>query len=347
MVGNIKIDEVKKLFKKGDLFEIGKIAREIKFKKYGKKVFFINNKHINYTNICITGCAFCAYSKRLDEEGGYTLKIEEILNEIEGEKEKIKEVHIVGGLHPELPFSYYVELVKKIKENFPHIHIKGFTATEIDHFSKISHLKIDEVLLRLKDAGLGALPGGGAEIFSRRIKEKYFPQKIDGDRYLYIHERAHKLGIPTNCTMLFGIGESEDEIISHLLKLREQQEKSGGFLSFIPLPFHPENTPFENNLRKASSEKILKVIAISRIILENIPHIKPYWVMLTPELSQIALHFGGDDLDGTIGYERITHSAGAKTPFSLTEERFINLIKSAGFIPVERDGLYNRINVYE
>ena len=341
----VDVEKYVKLFK-GNLFEIGEKAKEIKLKKFGKEVYFVNNKHINYTNICITGCTFCAYSKRFDEEGGYTLEIEDILKDIEKNGEKLKEVHIVGGLHPFLPFSYYLELVKGIKEKFPHIHIKGFTATEIDHFSKISGLTVDEVLIKLKEVGLGALPGGGAEIFSKRIKEKYYPKKIDGERYLYIHERAHKLGIPSNCTLLFGIGEKPYEIVNHLLKLRNQQEKSGGFLSFIPLPFHPQNTPFEGKLQKASSEKILKVIALSRIVLDNIPHIKPYWVMLTPELSQIALHFGGDDLDGTIGYERITHSAGAESPFSLSEKTFINLIKKAGFIPVERDGLYNKVKIY-
>ncbi len=344
---NISLKEGVELFEKSDIFHLGRMAKEIKLRKHGNEVYFVNNKHINYTNICITGCTFCAYSKRFDEDGAYTLQIEEIIHNLERDSKRLKEVHIVGGLHPSLPFSYYIDLVRKIKEKLPHIHIKGFTATEIDHFSKISGLSVEEVLIKLKEVGLGAMPGGGAEIFSQRLRKRYYPRKIDGERYLKIHETAHRLGIPSNCTMLFGIGETPEELISHLIKLRDLQEKTGGFLSFIPLPFHPENTPFEGKVEKAGSYRILKIIAISRIILENIPHIKPYWVMLTPELSQIALHFGGDDLDGTIGYERITHSAGAKSPYFLTEEKLIQLIKSAGFIPVERDGLYRRVKVYE
>ncbi len=339
-------NDAKTILQSKKIVEIGELARSVKLKKTGKKVYFVFNKHINYTNICISKCKFCAFYRNGDEPDAYTMEIDEIVEEIEKMPNGIREVHIVGGLHPTKPFSYYLEMVRAIKKNFPNVNVKAFTAVEIDYFSKISGLDYENVLKELKSAGLDSMPGGGAEVFSDRVRKLLYPNKIGYEKWAEIHAIAHKLGIPTNATLLFGHIETDDEIVDHLFKLRKLQDEYPGFLCFIPLSFHPANTPFEGKIEKVDAIRELKVLALSRLILDNFPHIKAYWVMLSPKIGQIGLHFGADDIDGTIGQERVTHAAGAKSPLGLAKEQMINLIKNAGFIPVERDALYHEIEVF-
>ncbi len=342
----LDIEDAKAILSSDDLIQIGKMARDLKYKKSGQKVYFVLNKHINYTNLCISKCKFCAFYRNGDESDAYTMEIDDIIEEISNAPDGIKEVHIVGGLHPEKPFSYYVDMVSAIKKHFSNINVKAFTAVEIDYFSQLEGLSYRETLTILKNAGLDSMPGGGAEVFSERVRKKLYPNKIPYEKWSEVHRIAHDLNIPTNATLLFGHIETDDEIIDHLFKLRKIQEESPGFLCFIPLSFHPANTPLEKDIKKVDAVKELKVLALSRLILDNFPHIKAYWVMLSPKVGQIGLHFGADDIDGTIGQERVTHAAGAKSPIGLAKDRMVSMIKNAGFVPVERDALYNEIRVY-
>ncbi|KAA0258412.1 aminofutalosine synthase MqnE [Deferribacter autotrophicus] len=328
-----------------DLIELGKEANRIKEEKWGKKVFFVKNIHLNYTNICLNKCKFCAFAKDEGDDDSYSMDLSEIVKYIGDKGEDAKEIHIVGGLHPHHSFEYYLDMVKAIKENFPEKAVKAFSAVEIDYFSKISDLPVNEVLKRLKKAGLDMMPGGGAEIFASAVRRQICPEKISGERWLEVMEIAHKEGIKSNATMLYGHLESMDDILDHLEKLRDLQDKTGGFVAFIPLSFHPENT-FLNHMKPATGVEDLRIIALSRIVLDNIPHIKAYWVMLGEKTAQVALKFGADDLDGTIVKENITHSAGAKSKEGLTLEELVYLIKSANLIPVERDSFYNEIRSY-
>jgi len=328
-----------------DLIELGKKANKIKEEKWGKKVFFIKNIHLNYTNICVSKCKFCAFAKDEGDDSSYAMSIDEVVNYIAEKGSEANEIHIVGGLHPHKKFEFYVDMVKSIKYHFPNKAIKAFSAVEIDYFTKISGLSVSEVLKRLKKAGLDMMPGGGAEIFEPKVRKVICPEKISGDRWLEIMEVAHKEGVMTNATMLYGHIESLDDKIRHLEKIRELQEKTKGFVAFIPLSFHPENT-FLKDLKPSTGVEDLKVIALSRIILENVPHIKAYWVMLGEKTAQVALKFGADDLDGTIVKERITHSAGAKSKEGLIIDELVFMIKSANLIPVERDSFYNELKIY-
>ncbi len=343
----ISFDDAKSILMSDNLIEIGKMARRIKYEKSCNKVYFVFNKHINYTNLCVSKCKFCAFYRNGNEDDAYTMEINDIIEEIGRMPNGIREVHIVGGLHPNKPFSYYVDMVKSIKKHFEDINVKAFTAVEIDYFSKLEGISYEETLKILKDAGLDSMPGGGAEVFSDRVRKKLYPNKIPYERWAEVHRVAHSLDIPTNATLLFGHIETEEEIIEHLFKLRKIQDKAPGFLCFIPLSFHPENTPLSGRIKKVDAVKELKVLALSRLILDNFPHIKAYWVMLSPKIGQIGLHFGADDIDGTIGQERVTHAAGAKSPLGLAKENMINMIKNAGFVPVERDALYNEVAVYD
>lgn len=335
---------MKSLFKE-DLISLGKKAFDIKKDYHNNKVFFVKNIHLNYTNICVGGCKFCAFAKDEGEPEAYEFSIKEIINYLKSSNVDFNEVHIVGGLHPTFKFQYYLDMITEIRRNFPRVGIKGFSAVEIDYFSKISGYSIEKVLRFLKDAGLDMMPGGGAEIFSPSVRNIICPEKISGDRWLEIMEIAHNNGLKTNATMLYGHIETEDDILDHLLKIRRLQEKTAGFNAFIPLSFHPANT-FLSHLKPATGVEDIRIIAIARIVLDNIPHIKSYWIMLGEKTAQVALYFGADDMDGTIVKERITHSAGAKSKEGLTIEELIHLIKSASFIPVERDAFYNEIKRY-
>lgn len=324
------------LFEDNDLFSLGRLASKVAERKNGRHVYYVRNRHINPTNICVNRCKFCAFSRSKGEKGAYELTIDEVLSKIsEG---LYREVHIVGGLHPDWGIDHYGRMIQEIKKRFPEIHIKAFTAVEIDHFSRISGLSIEDVLKRLKDSGLDAMPGGGAEIFAEGIRKRLCPEKISGERWLEIHRKAHRLGIRTNATMLYGHIESYRDRIDHLIRLRELQDDTGGFLAFIPLSYHPFNTETGGSFTSGIDD--LKTIAISRLMLDNFEHIKAYWIMLGEKTAQLSILFGADDLDGTIVEEKIAHSAGGLTAEGLTIGKIREMIIKTGRIPVERDALY-------
>jgi len=331
------------LYEEGDFFTLGKLAAEINRKLNGDKVFYNINRHINPTNICVNQCRFCAYSKLKGEEGAYEQCVDDILSEVkEAETLGIREFHIVGGLHPDWPFAYYLELLQGLKKEHPDIVIKAFTAVEIDYFAKISGLDIPAVFKSLQAAGLQAMPGGGAEILDATIRNQICPEKISGSRWLEIMEMAHQVAIPTNATMLYGHIESYADRIDHMEKLRILQDKTGGFQVFIPLAFHAVNTDIRKK-GETSGIDDLKTLAIARLYLDNFQHIKAYWVMLGEKIAQLALLFGVNDLDGTVVKERITHAAGAKSATGLSEDYIRNAIIKAGRKPVERDTFYNPV----
>jgi aminodeoxyfutalosine synthase len=339
-------EEALKLYD-AELLVLGFLSNLISERKNGKFVYFNVNLHITPTNICIGTCKFCAFRKKRGEDGAFTLTVEEILEKIRTCKSKhpeLKEVHIVGGLNPEIPYDEYLKMVREIKSSFPDIFVKSFTAEEVAFFSKLTGKPVEKVLEELIEAGVDALPGGGGEVFDVRIRKKLCPDKISSEEYLKIHEIAHRLGLKTNATMLFGHIEKPVHRIKHLLRLRELQDKTGGFQAFIPLAFHPENTKMSHISRVTACE-VLRTISISRIVLDNFPHIKAYWVMLGEETAQTSLNFGADDIDGTVVEEEITKSAGGRRTY-LPKERIIELIKKAGKIPVERDTLYNIVQIH-
>ncbi len=336
-----------KLWQSTDLLTIGFLSDFVRRKKAGENVYFINNTHINHTNVCRNLCELCAFGRKPSDPGAYTMTLEKIAEKAaQARGLGVTEVHIVGGLNEKLPFSYYVDMLRAVREILPGVHIQAFDAVEIDFFSEISGLPLKEVLLRLKEAGLGSLPGGGAEIFNPAVRRRICSRKIDGDRWLKVHETAHRLGFRSNATMLYGHVESIEDRVDHLLRLRELQDKTGGFMSFIPLAFHPQNTAFAH-LPKTSGYADLKTLAISRLMLDNFDHIKAFWIMLTPKVAQISLSFGVDDLDGTVREERIVHDAGAETAQFQPAETFLQMIREVGRRPVERDTLYNIIRVYD
>jgi len=342
ILNNIRItnEEAIKLYNIPDPLILGYLANLKRENLHGKKTTYVLNQHINYTNICVNQCKFCVFSRKRGEKGSFELTLEDIEKKIKDLPLTIKEIHIVGGCHPDFPFSYYVEMLKLIRRLLPQATLKCFTAVEIDHLSKISGLGVDEVLIELKKAGLDMMPGGGAEIFDPEIRNKICPEKISGTRWLKIMEIAHSLGIKTNCTMLFGHIESFVHRIDHLDKLRRLQDKTSGFVCFIPLPFLPKNSKIKVK-KSVLGIEALKTIAISRLMLDNIPHIKSYWVMLGIKLAQSALYFGADDFDGTVIEEKIGHMAGARSPNVLTKKELIEMIEGCGLIPVERDGMFN------
>ncbi|CAD7768992.1 MAG: Aminodeoxyfutalosine synthase [Candidatus Methanoperedenaceae archaeon GB50] len=353
-----EIEEIAKKIEKGErlsleeglrlydapLLTIGELAKKVKERLHGKKVYYVYNQHINYSNICKNLCKFCAFGKPKGDPQGFTLTLEEIEQKIKARlDEPIKEIHIVGSVQPDLPFDYYVELIKLVHSLRPEAIIKAYTITEIAHFTEISGKNTEQVLRILKEAGVQVLPGGGAEIFAQRVRQKICPRKISGEKWLKVAKIAHSLGILTNCTMLFGHIEAKKERLEHLIALREVQDKTGGFICFIPLCFHPQNTKL-SHLPGPSGVDILKTMAISRIMLDNIPHIKAYWVMLTPKLAQVALNFGADDLDGTIIEEKITHMAKAQSPQALTRAELESLIRETDYKPIERDTFFREIS---
>jgi len=346
--------EALKLFESDDIFLTGRLASHVAGKKNGKKAYFIRNRHINPTNICVNRCRFCAFSRSKGQEGAFELTIEEIIGKLRGRQSgtgsrkaedgkpgtAFSEVHIVGGLHPDWPFEYYLEMVSAIKRHFPKLHIKAFTAVEVDYMSKINGMGLRETLRALKTAGLGSMPGGGAEIFDEGIRNRLCPEKISGSRWLDVMEAAHGAGIRTNATMLYGHIENYTHRVDHLLRLRELQDRTGGFQAFIPLAYHPRNTRMQGEYTSGLDD--LRTVAISRLVLDNFDHIKAYWVMLGEKISQLALMFGADDIDGTIIEEKITHAAGALTGEHLTADQLAHMIRKAGKVPVERDSFYKR-----
>lgn len=330
------------LFESHDVTAIGRMADHVKRAKSGEKVYFVINTHINPTNICVLNCKFCDYVSSRNDDGAWEMSVEEILDHITPE---MSEVHIVGGHHPDWPFEYHEGYIRAIREVFPDVQIKAFTAAEIDYFAKRWKIPAGDVLDRLVAAGLNSMPGGGAEIFSKRVaKELRYTGKAQAERWLEIHGMAHERGIPSNATMLYGHIETYAERVEHLRLLREQQDRSGGFLAFIPLEYQVSNERLVQ--RHASALDDLKTIAVSRLMLDNFPHVKAYWIMLQEETAGIALNFGADDVDGTIQKERIAHAAESYSPVGNTRQKLVRLIRDAGRVPVERDALYNERKVY-
>ncbi|HID97723.1 MAG TPA: aminofutalosine synthase MqnE [Thermodesulfobacteriaceae bacterium] len=332
-----------KLYSTDNLPALGHLANLVRERLNGNRAFYIYNQHINYSNVCINLCRFCAFGKGKGKAGAYEMTVDEIAEKIRERKdEPVTEVHIVGGIHPDLPYDYYLDMLKTVKAERPEIHIQAFTCVEIAHIAHIAGKSIDETLQDLTAAGLGSIPGGGAEVFSTRIREKLCPEKLSGSEWLEVAKTAHRAGIRSNATMLYGHIETVEERIEHMTALREAQDETGGFMCFIPLAFHPGNTNLDR-VSPTGGVDDLKTIAISRLMLDNIRHIKAYWVMLGPKVAQIALSFGADDLDGTVMEEKITHMAGADTAQAMSREEIEHLIRQAGREPVERDTLYNII----
>jgi len=324
-----------------DVLGLGRLANVVRERINGDNAFFISNRHINHTNVCVNSCRFCAFSRKEKDPGAYTMDIERVLKEAHKyDGERYSEFHIVGGLHPDLPYEYYLEMIRRLALEFGHIHLQAFTAVEIAYFARISGKTLHDVLTELKEAGLGSLPGGGAEIFAERIRKKICPEKIDADTWLATHKTAHEVGLRTNATMLYGHIESAEDRVDHMIRLRDLQDETGGFLTFIPLAFHPGNTGL-NKLPRTSGQMDLKMIAMARLMLDNFPHIKAFWIMIGPKLAQISLSFGADDMDGTVVEEKITHAAGAGTEQAMTKISLKRMIAEAGRIPVERDTIYN------
>ncbi len=333
-----------KLFRSNDLLALGRLASHVGHVKNGNNVYFVRNMHINPTNICVNRCKFCAFSRSKGEPGAYQMSIDDILNKARGARKGIRELHIVSGLHPDLPFQWYLDMLSALKKEFPDIHLKAFTAVEIDYLSRISGFNVGETLVRLKEAGLDSMPGGGAEIFNSSVRNTLCAEKISGDRWLDVIEAAHKTGLKTNATMLYGHIETHEDRIDHLIRLRDLQDRTGGFQAFIPLSFHSPNTEIKKSAYTTGFDD-LKTLAISRLMLDNFDHIKAYWVMLGEKTAQVSLAFGVDDLDGTVVEERITKAAGGTTDGSMTKDDIVHLIKQAGRIPVERDTIYNVVKV--
>jgi aminodeoxyfutalosine synthase len=320
-----------------DLLGLGSLAFLDRTARYGSEASFIANYHINYTNICGNKCRFCAFYRDAGASDAYLLTPEQVADRVRNcPVQGLREVHLVGGCHPALDFDYYRALVRAIKGVSRDIRLKAFTAVEIEHMARKEGISVPEALTALKQDGLDALPGGGAEVFAPRVREALCPPKISGDSWLAVHGHAHGMGIGSNATLLFGHIETPEERVDHLLRLREQQDKTHGFRAFIPLVFHSPNTSLRH-LGRSDGVDILKTVATSRLMLDNIPHIKAYWVMLGPKLAATALWFGADDLEGTLVDEKITHEAGGTTAAGMSRTELEDLIRDAGFVPVERD----------
>ncbi|EHQ90223.1 aminofutalosine synthase MqnE [Desulfosporosinus youngiae] len=326
-----------------NILGLGYLANEMKRAMTGDQVFYNNNAHINYSNVCKVRCGLCAFAKDPGEKGSYTMSIEEVVDKAgQYADQGVTEIHIVGGIHPDLPFSYYLDMITKIKERAPQVSLKAFTAAEYDYFAQIENVQVLEILKTLKAAGLSFITGGGAENFSPRVREIICPGKLSGERWLEIHRLAHQMGIPTNANILYGIIETDEELIDHLLALRALQDETKGFMALIPTAFHPKNTKFED-LPQASAIRTLKVIAVARLILDNFRYIKAYWISSSPQVAQMALSFGANDLDGVVREEKIYHTAGATSPQMQTEQQLIRMIHELGLEAVERDTYYQVI----
>ncbi|WP_457681540.1 aminofutalosine synthase MqnE [Thermovibrio sp.] len=333
-----------KLFRTSDLLTLGKLADFVNTEKNGSLVYFTVNRHLNLTNVCVGTCKFCAFRKRKGEEGAYELTVEEALEKVR-KSGKIREVHVVSGLHPDWTFEDYLSFVRAIKREFPEVKVQAFTAEEIDYFCRSCHLSVEEVVRELSLAGVDAIPGGGAEVFSEEVRKKICPEKLSADRYLEIHKVAHSYGIRSNASILYGHVESLEDRIDHLLRLRELQDETGGFMAFISFAYQPKNTQLGGEFTTGFDD--LKMLAVSRLLLDNFYHVRAFWITLGEKLAQVSLHFGVDDLDGTVVEETITRSAGARSSSLMPKERLIKLIKEAGKVPVERDTLYNVIEVVD
>lgn len=326
----------------GDLARVVRTPEDIR-----DHVYWVHNYHINPTNICEANCRFCSFKKGPNSPFAYVMSVQDVIDKVNAYplKDQLSEFHIVSGLYEEQGLEYYEDLFRALRENFPHVHIKALTAVELSYLADVAKVPVEEVIDRLKDAGLGSMPGGGAEVFAERVRKEVCVDKIPASEWLRIHGEAHKRGLKSNATMLAGLGETFEERIDHILAIREQQDLSGGFMTFIPLNCYYEKNAVDAKNAQTGVEN-LKNFAISRILLDNVPHIKSFWIHIGEKLSQVSLSFGVDDIDGTVIEEKIAHEAGTDATQSLTKSELLNLIRKAGKIPVERDTTYNIIKIY-
>lgn len=339
----LSFDDGVTLYRTPDLLTVGYMANQVRERMHGNVTYFNVNRHINPTDVCVASCRLCAFGKRVRDPKAYTMSLDEVWTRAaEGWSESITEFHIVGGLHPELTLDWYCEMLRGLKQRFPEVHLKAFTMVEIAYFSQRHKISVREVLAKLVDAGVDSLPGGGAEIFSERVRRIICDHKIDGSQWLETARAAHQMGLKSNCTMLYGHLETEEDRVDHLVKLRELQDVTQGFVTFIPLAFHPANTPLQH-IPRTTGFMDLREIAVSRLMLDNVPHIKAYWIMMTPAVAQIAQRFGANDIDGTVVEERIYHDAGATTSQGLRRGELLRLIQESGREPVERDTAYRPV----
>ena len=339
----LSLEEGITLYLSPDILALGWLANHVRERMHGNVTYFNVNRHINPTNVCVAACRLCAFGRKKDAPGAYTMALEEAFETAaSGYTEAVTEFHIVGGLHPDLPFQYYLDLIAGLKARFPQVHLKALTMVEIAFLAKRAKLSIEETLIQLKQAGLDSLPGGGAEIFNERIRRVICDHKIDGEQWLETARTAHKVGLKSNATMLYGHIENAEDRADHLVRLRSLQDETQGFQTYIPLAFHPANTPLQH-LFTTTGMLDLKQIAVGRLMLDNFPHIKAYWQMMSPKIAQIALRFGADDIDGTVIEEKIYHDAGATTPQGMRRQDLMRLITEAGREPVERDTLYRPV----
>ena len=340
----LTFDDGISLYRTNDLLALGWLANSVREQRHGSVCYYNVNRHINPTNVCVAHCRLCAFGRSPDAPGAYTFALEEIYQRAEaGMREGATEFHMVGGLHPDLPFEYFLDLMRGLKQRCPGVHLKAFTMVEVGYFARIAKLSIRDTLLALKQAGVDSLPGGGAEIFHPRVRKVICDHKVSGQQWLSIARTAHQIGLRSNATMLYGHIETEEERVEHLILLRGLQDETHGFVAFIPLAFHPENTALAH-LPKPTAFADIKAIAVSRLLLDNFDHIKAYWIMMSPKVAQIALRFGADDLDGTVVEEKIYHDAGATTEQFTSRADLERLIREAGRTPVERDTLYRPID---
>ena len=328
------------LYNQDELLNPARWARALKEKKSGRKVFYRINRHINLTNICSSNCPLCAFQCRAGDQHGYTLERDDIAKILDDARtvEDLSEIHIVSALHPTKPFEYYVDVIKQVRAELPTVEIQAFTPVEIINFVKQTSLSIEEVMKILIDAGLNGLPGGGAEIFSERVRSIICPKKATADEWLEVMRTAHRLRLQTNASMMYGHVETVEERIDHLMRLRELQDETGGFQSMLLFPFHPSNTELgrQFDIKPVGAWENLKMLALSRLVLDNFDHFKAFWIMLTLPIAQLSLAFGADDLDGTLGEEKIIHAAGSNEGTAITRSTLEKLIREAGYEPTLR-----------
>ncbi len=339
----LNFDDGVALYRSPDVLAVGWLANFVREKMHGDVAYFNVNRHINPTNVCVASCRLCAFGRKKGDAGTYTMALEEAWETAaSGYTEAVTEFHIVGGLHPDLPFEYFMDLVRGLKVRFPQVHVKAFTMVEIAFLAKRGKMTIPEAIQRMKDAGVDSMPGGGAEIFADRVRHIICDHKIDGGEWLETAATAHRMGLRSNATMLYGHVENDEDRVDHLMRLRAVQDETGGFQTFIPLAFHPDNTVL-GHIPKTTGMLDVRQIAVGRLMLDNFSHIKAYWQMMTPQIAQIALRFGADDVDGTVIEEKIYHDAGATTPQGMRRSDLIRLITEAGRVPFERDTLYRAV----
>jgi aminodeoxyfutalosine synthase len=344
----LDFDDGVALMETDDLLALGELADLARRQRIGgDEVYFVQNINLYQTNVCRVKCKFCAFARTNKQEDAFTMSADEFVADAVEQHELLgfTEIHTVNGENPHVDLEYYAELLRKLKAALPDVHLKFYTASEIHHMSKLEGCSHEEVLRTLKDAGLDSMPGGGAEIFADRVRALIAPGKEHPDEWFDVHDSAHRMGITTQCTMLYGHVETYEERVDHLLRLRDQQDATGGFLSFIPLAFHPENTVFERRgFRFTTGADDLKVIAVSRLLLDNVPHVKAYWIMMGLPLAQVALHFGADDVQGTVVREKIFQAAGASAGTEQKVAELVRFVRAAGRVPVQRDSLYNELH---